>query len=180
MNINPGKFDFSKIKSEKLILIVLAGIVLVICTVWENKNKETKTDNTIAEKAEITYDAYCEEYIKKQEKRLKEIISKIEGTGDVSVMITIKNTAQNKVLTEKNVSYEDTDNKYTYSEENKTVYVTDSDGNTKPYVLAETLPKIEGVAVIADGAKNSQIKEKIISIVKSLFGIEVNKISVTE
>ena len=41
------------------------------------------------------------------------------------------------------------------------------------------MPEIEGVAVVADGGNSPVIKEKIINLIKALFGLEINKIMVT-
>ena len=121
------------------------------------------------------------------EERLKSILTRIDGVGEVYVMITIKAGASKDILMEQDISYEDTDEtdssggkrkKYTYSEDNQTVYVTDENGNTSPYVISENAPKIEGVAVIAEGADSAVTKQKIINVIKALFDIEINKISV--
>lgn len=183
--------DFiKKIGKDKLILIILAGVVLIVCTLWEsndsvsdNSNKDTVTNSS------DNKDYSNESYIKSMEIKLKEVLSQIDGVGELYVMITVKNSSSKNVLKENNISYEDTNEedssggkrkKYTYSEDNKTVYVTDSSGNTTPYVISEMSPEIEGVAVIAEGGDKVLVKEKIINIIKALFGIDINKISVTK
>lgn len=178
-----------KIGRDKLILMIIAGVVLVLCTVWEQsgRDEENKAGDASSYERSAPADGYMDEYIKQQEKRLKEILKRIDGVGDVYVMITLKEGSGKNVLTDGNVSYEDTSEDdgtggsrkiYTYSEDKKTVYVTDSSGRTEPYILSETAPQIEGVAVIAEGAESVKIKEKIINVIKALFGIEINKISV--
>ena len=187
--------DFiKKIGKDKLILICVASAVLIICLIWEEKNKNVQ-DNTQADiKNESKTDSnwqdlneYMEKYANAQEEKLKSILSKIDGVGEIYVMITVKTGTSRDILMEQNISYEDTDEtdsagglrkKYTYSEDNQTVYVTDENGNTYPYVINENAPKIEGVAVIAEGAQSAVIKQKIINVIKALFDIEVNKISV--
>lgn len=187
--------DYIKnIGKDKLILICAAVAVLVICLIWEEKNDSVQ-DKTDSGSSTINSEninsqnlnAYMEKYIKLQEERLKSILSRIDGVGEVYVMITLKAGASKDILMEQDISYEDTDEtdnaggkrkKYTYSEDNQTVYVTDENGNTTPYVISENAPKIEGIAVIAEGADSAVTRQKIINVIKALFDIEINKISV--
>lgn len=187
--------DYIKnIGKDKLILICAAVAVLIICLIWEEKNDSVQ-DKTDSGSSTINSEninsqnlnAYMEKYIKLQEERLKSILSRIDGVGEVYVMITLKAGASKDILMEQDISYEDTDEtdnaggkrkKYTYSEDNQTVYVTDENGNTTPYVISENAPKIEGIAVIAEGADSAVTRQKIINVIKALFDIEINKISV--
>lgn len=184
----------NKIGKDKLILICGALVVLIACFIWESKNdsvqEKTDTGSSTAlsdTKSSQSLTDYMEKYIKQQEDRLKSILSRIDGVGEVYVMITLKTGASKDVLMEQDISYEDTDEtdsaggtrkKYTYSEDSQTVYITDENGNTYPYVKSENAPKIEGVAVIAKGADSAVTKQKIINVIKALFDIEINKISV--
>lgn len=187
--------DFiKKIGKDKLILICAAAAVLIICLIWEEKSKsgqeKTDTGSSISGSENVNSEnlnVYMEKYIKAQEEKLKNILSRIDGVGQVYVMITLKAGASKDILMEQDISYEDTDEtdsaggkrkKYTYSEDNQTVYVTDENGNTSPYVISENAPKIEGVAVIAEGADSAVTRQKIINVIKALFDIEINKISV--
>ncbi len=183
-----------KIGRDKLILICGAVAVLIICLIWEEKNDKA-SDKQYADSAVLNnendsrdkFGIYMEKYVREQEEKLKSILSRIDGVGEVYVMITVKTGASKDILMEQDISYEDTDEtdssggkrkKYTYSEDNQTVYVTDENGNTYPYVISEKAPKIEGVAVIAKGADSAVTRQKIINVIKALFDIEVNKISV--
>lgn len=176
---------------DKLILLIIAGVVIVLCTVWEGSSDSADEGSSVREAvqegSEETID--WEEYVRVQEERLKEILSQIDGAGEIYVMITLKSSEQKNVLTEKDISYEDTGEDdsaggtrkiYTYSEDNQTVYVTDESGKTTPYVLSRIAPLVEGVAVISEGGDNAVVKEKIINVIKALFAIDINKISVTK
>mgnify|MGYP001030226357 CR=1 FL=1 len=189
-----NKNFIKKIGRDKLILICGAVAVLIICLIWEEKNDKA-SDKQYADSAVLNnendsrdkFSIYMEKYVREQEEKLKSILSRIDGVGEVYVMITVKTGASKDILMEQDISYEDTDEtdssggkrkKYTYSEDNQTVYVTDENGNTYPYVISEKAPKIEGVAVIAKGADSAVTRQKIINVIKALFDIEVNKISV--
>ena len=50
----------------------------------------------------------------------------------------------------------------------------------KPIILKEVLPEVKGVVVVADGASDTLIKERLVNAVKVLFDIPIHKIQVFE
>ncbi len=194
MKFKLDKSLIQKIGRDKLIIIGGALAVIILCLLWESSgdgNKETKEDGAKTEAQLNNYGAgetqYMEKYVKSLEERLAGLLSGIEGVGKVKVMITVNTSVAHNLFTEKNISKEDTDEKdnaggtrkvYTYSETNNTVYVTDQSGNTYPYVVSDSVPIVEGVAVVAQGAESAVIKQKIINVIKALFPLDVNKITV--
>ena len=69
-------------KKENWIMIGLAGILLMVLAVpGESKEKP--------EEMKTPYEVNEEEYVVVMEKRLQSILSKVEGVGKVSTMITI-------------------------------------------------------------------------------------------
>lgn len=186
------KIDISKVTSSirnigigKLAIIVACGVVLVLCSVDSSTNENSKEDAI----PEGEYEYNADEYEKEMEDRLKELLESMDGVGAVQVMVTVKATTQKVVLTENpytSSALEESDGEggvRTSKEESmdyNTVYVTDSNGNTVPYVLNEIMPEVEGVAIIAEGGDSPTIKDKINTVVKSLFDIEANKISISK
>ena len=183
--INKDKINLQSIGMDKLALIVACGIVLVLCSVdGEDAEKNDKNQS----KATV-YEYSNDEYEKELEKRLKNLLENMEGVGTVEVMVTVKATKEKVVLTEKpysktTLNETDSDGGQRISEEESkdynTVYVTDDNGDTIPYVINEIMPEIEGVAIIAKGGDSSAVREKIINVVKSLFDVDVNKISISK
>ena len=182
--IDKEKLNLKGIGMDKLVIMVLCGIVLVWCSMPE---KEESDINEKQQNSEISYN--MDQYEKDLEKRLKELLEKVDGVGAVEVMVTIKNTKEKVILTENpyNKSFlNETDAEggsrvsQEESKDSNTVYVTDDNGNTVPYVVNEIMPEIEGVAIVAKGGETPLVKEKIINVVKSLFDIEANKISISK
>lgn len=137
-----------------LLLLSVVGIALLIA------GKTFSTAKTqAAENQETTINT--EEYRKDLEKRLAEICEKIEGCGNVSVMITME-----------------------CGEEY--VYAANSDGSKSNYVtysgegilLRKNAPRVRGVAVICDGGDNPEVKLAISNSVSALLDIGTNHISV--
>ena len=189
-----NKLDLTAIKDicknisiEKWLLIGGCGVVLILCSdscnsVKKNENKS----NSEAGNEDLNNDEN-EEYVKNLENKLEDIISKIDGAGNVEVMITVKNTSTKEVLTEDSLSEKKVNEKdsnggvrdsYEVSKDENVVVSEEGNSIKSPFVVSELTPKVEGVAVIVQGGDSPVVKEKITSIIKALFGIEINKIAV--
>lgn len=180
-----------KIGKDKLLLMAAAGMVLIVCSIPDNNKEENKSSSLQTETKKTTFteeNDTVEGYIENLEMRLADIIEKIDGVKNVHVMITIKKSESKEILKDENVSSDNTDESdreggerkiVSYNKDEDTIYYKDNTGAQYPYVLSEIMPEVEGIAVVADGGDSPVIKEKIISMIKALFGLEVNKIMVT-
>ena len=188
---NRKKFSFKNLKKDQLLILLLAGILLMVIAVPAGKTKEhasSASDGNTGKTVRGTSDGTDEEAYTTY---LSRILSQIEGTGEVKVMITLKSSAE-KVLDkdtesdQETVTEEDsqggTRQSSKASKKENTVYASDSDSTTQgsgsPYVSKELSPEIEGVVVIADGGGNAVVKENISSAVQALFDIEPHKIRI--
>lgn len=178
------KFFTTHIGAGKLFLLVLAGVFLVLASKTEGVEKKVEEPAEIVENTDVEE---LEKYIEKQEKKLSQILAKVDGIGEVEVMITAK-TSKEKV-TLKDVPYQRTETneqdsgggtrqKTEISSEETSVMNKLEDGEETPYVTKELQPKIEGVIVIASGAENSQVVAEINEAVVALFDVPAHKIKV--
>lgn len=177
----------SSIGMDKLIIIAICGIVLVILSVpgkSSNKNKGTITTETTME---ATKTISSDTYVLAQEEKLKSILRKVKGVGEVDVMITLKDAGEKVVLKEMPYSKTQqndkdstggTSEKSEYTSEEVVIYEKDSNGVMIPYVVKNNNPSIEGVVVVAKGGDNANVELKITEIVEALFNISSHKISV--
>lgn len=179
------KFDLKKIKKDNLLILLLAGLLLIVIAV-PVENKETEKKETVKE-AEPVIEETQTDYISVQEAKLKSILSKVEGAGEVEVMITLR--ASKELIIEK-----DTPSTVTSSEEEDstggkrssserttnetTVYNQDGSGSTSPYVIKEIEPEIEGIIVLAKGGDDPIIAKNISDAILALFRVEAHKIKV--
>lgn len=175
---------------DKLILIAIAGVVLIICS-FPSAEEDKTTKNAAQTKQQITESTEgitVDEYTKALEERLVNLIENIDGISDAHVMITIKKGDSKEILKDQSINSENTRESdgdggerevSSYGKNETTIYITNEAGEEVPYVLSDISPEIEGVAVVAKGGENIVLKEKIINLIKALFGIEINKIMVT-
>jgi stage III sporulation protein AG len=169
------------------ILIILLSFPSVLGTFRssEEATKERETQDVQNHTNTTSYDENT--YISEMENKLKEVLKKVSGVGDVEVMITTEGTTERIPLkdsssTEESLDEDDgeggsrTDN--SAQREESTVLVTNEDGKSVPYILQELEPEIEGVVVIAEGGDNDMIKMDIMQAVEVLFDVPAHKVIV--
>lgn len=202
MNLNGIMKIVKSISLDKWFLIGAAGLVLVFCSEScqgdssaENSGNngtslfstsDSSPENSNGSRDTDTYMNELDRYTQALEEKLENILMSVEGAGNVQVMITMKNTSTKEVLMEEpysqsNVTEQDGDGgSRDTSEINQdyNVIYEEGDGTTMPFVVSELSPKVEGVAVVAEGGDSAVVKEKITGIIKALFDIEINKIAV--
>lgn len=105
-----------------------------------------------------------------EEKRLENILSQIDGAGEVSVMITYYSSP------EKNIAYETkTSSREDKSEsEDKKAVMTDG----SPLVVKEVYPRVRGVIVTAQGAGNAVVKAAISEAVAASLDVSAHRICI--
>lgn len=182
MNIETLKEKFVKIRKDQWFLFLLVGILLAVIAVPVQKEQEDIKDVPSSE----VYKAVQEENITDMETRLQNILCRMEGAGNVRVMITQKSSGEKVV--EKDIPSSDRDTQEQDESGNRstvernrdevTVYEKDENGSQTPYVTQEFAPQIEGVLVLAEGGDNAVVIKNITDAVMALFNLEAHKIKV--
>lgn len=180
------KIKEKKLKRSDWLILVLAGIlILIIALPTDTKGKKqaeeakeniSKENNTMeASKDEI-------------EQKLEDILEKIDGAGEVKVMITYQDSGTQVVEKDKNTSansLEESDstggvrNTKEQQLQESTVYEEADAGNT-PFVSKELLPKVEGILIVASGGDNQKVKQNISEAVLALFQVEAHRIKIVK
>lgn len=168
-----------------LIILVITLIVINKILKQYNNNKES-VDYTNEIGVELATSNYYSGSISSEfEKKLENILGKINGVGKVSVLLTysesssivpIYNTSQSTSTTEEKDTSGGT--RTITSEDNKKDVITDSSSNI--VTEKQIMPKIEGAIITAQGVKDSNTKANIISAVEAVTGLANHKIQVFE
>ena len=188
------KLSIKEIGPSKLVIILLVGIFLIVLSFFDlRSSSETSKDNSTSSNYNkvdnINQDTNNTDasYIETIEKRLEEVLSKVEGIGGVEVMITLKGskevvTLKDSPYTQESVNVDDGEGGSELSSKidkgDSTVIVNSGNGENMPYVIKEIEPEVSGVVVIAQGGDNGLIKTEITEAVQVLFNIPVHKIKV--
>lgn len=197
-----------KLRKDQLVVMILCGILLCVVAlpVKEKDSASSEGKSNISDRSSATMgksaqtseepDSVWQEagaesfsYTVYWEEKLKKSLSRIEGAGEVEVLITLRESEE-RVL-EKDVPEQVSETSETDAEggsriisekrqEEATVYTVNEAGQNVPYVSKVIQPVVEGVVVIAQGGDSEIVKQNIIETIQVLFDIEANKIRVVK
>lgn len=179
-------FNNKEKRVENLIsfLVILVITLIFINKILKEDNKKEDTDYTNEVGVELASDN-SNILSNELEKKLENILEKINGVGNVSVLLTYSESSSLVPIYNVSQSTSTTEEKDTSggtrtitSEDNKKDVITDSSSNI--VTEKQIMPKVEGAIVTAQGAKDSNIKSSIISAVEAVTGLANHKIQVFE
>ena len=104
------------------------------------------------------------------ENRLKAILEEIEGAGSVSVLITFESGSRIIPAEESQVSQG--------SGESRRPVTVSNGGSQEPIILAELTPSVRGVIIVARGASDPRVKDRLRTAAVTALGTEPEKVSV--
>ncbi len=162
-----------KIGKKNLVLILVAVLIMVLLFWGEfvaaDSSQPISKENTAQ---------YSQQYIDKTEKELEALLGKISGAGDVKVMITLENCYENVYAKGYNEKQDNAENSQQYELNEEYIIIKNGSNNEECLVVKVYEPTVKGVAVIAEGAENAQVKNAITQTVCALFDISTAKVSV--
>lgn len=181
-------FNNKEKRIENLVsfLVILVITLIVINKILKGDNKSSKNY-----KNETGVELATEETVSTSnnsddlELKLEKILSKINGVGKVSVLITYSESSTlvpiyNVSTSTSTVEEKDTSGgtRTTETQNNQKDVITDGSSN----VITEKMimPTVEGAIITAQGANDSTVKSNIISAVEAVTGIANHKIQVFE
>lgn len=174
---------------DQLLILVLVGLLLAVIAIPVEKketadriSRETGMDSGMMGNSSVDDKlgsgmsggedeslSDLEKYEAQTEQKLEELLSTVDGAGQVRVMLTWEGSSERQVEKDR-ISNAD-------SVEEETIY-QENDSGKYPYVVSWTNPKVTGVLVIAEGGGNTKVKAEILEAVQALFGIEPHKIKI--
>lgn len=170
-----------------LVIVFAVGFLFLslskIMSPQKQSNDITDSGNTgimqVPAAAEQSYEAGLE-------RQLTEVLSKVDGIQDVSVMITLENDvmvepAFNTVSNQKTSEEKDSEGGIrttTETQSNREVVVLQKGGESEPFVLKKSTPAIKGVLIVAEGTSSSRMIEQITRATATVLDIPVYKIKV--
>ena len=189
--------DFKKLKNEVsklfknkymgniLAVLLVIGFILIAITILAPGLLSGK-DEVLTEENNTKVNTTVSTYEDKQKVELTNILRKIDGVGEVDVMINFE-SGEEKVAaydsTNQTTKTEETDTnggKRVSNQQNDTtkVVMSSESGGNSPVILKTYKPKVIGVVITAEGAESSKVRYDIEKAVSSLYGISVEKVNV--
>ncbi len=175
-NANNRKF----INRLLLILVITIILIIMINGLTSKEEKVYKEDNYQARKTNDSENIM--DYSSYLETRLVKILKKIRDAGEVDVMITLEDTSEkipglNTIKSSESTEESDAEGgvrKILREEENIQLVQIGED----IVVLKEVQANIKGVIVVAEGAEDPSVLENIYEAVKTVLGINGNRVQV--
>lgn len=138
------------LKSEKGIKIIFAAgiaLIIIIFLFSLSDGRESGDHTAEQESGEVLFK--LDDYERRLEVRLSEIIGKIEGTSDISVMITLEKSEEN-------------------------IY----EGRSSD-ISATVTPTVRGVVIVCKGCENAVVKQKVVDAACKALGVSAARVCVT-
>ena len=169
---------FEKIQNksgkEKITIVVLTGILLLVISLpTGSKSGQTETnENTQTRQTGLSESAKSYETV--LEEKLEKALKKVEGVGEVSVVITLKNTSEKIIAADSDYSesvIQESDSaggvRSTTQQSGSTsnIYYDTQEGS-EPYVTKENMPEVEGIAANRHGRLYNQTVQSLPSDVR--------------
>jgi stage III sporulation protein AG len=167
---------FKKLSPNKrnLVLAILAVLAIVFLIFSEFAAEASEED---AEESFETGVASTE-YIKMQEEKLALLLEKIDGAGEVEVMITLESCYENVYLKDSTLKTESTKGIFKEEQEESFIMAKTGSDTQNGIIIKVYEPVVKGVAVVASGGDKENVKMAIIETVSAVFNINSTNISV--
>lgn len=147
-----------------VLLVIVAGVLLLTLP-------RSDTDNTSAAQVNMEEEDFSVEALEGQ---LCEILSQINGAGQVSVMLTVE-SGMMRVFAQDSMIEQESD---AARKETETVIVSYGSGTEDAVLVQQIYPKFQGALVVADGGGDPSVKLELTKAVAALTGLGSDKISV--
>ncbi|MCI8539283.1 MAG: stage III sporulation protein AG [Oscillospiraceae bacterium] len=148
-------------KYKYAVIVVLAGVLLLLLPAG---TKEQEEPAPAGPAAEFDLDAL--------ERRMEEALSQIKGAGEVTVVLTLKNSGGRTLASDWEEDGE--------SRRETVVTVSQGSGRTEPVTVQENWPAFQGALVVCTGGGDPEVKLGILESVSALTGLRSNEIAIKE
>ena len=162
-------------KNIKIILLLIVGLISLVLFFGFNSNKKDTTNSTISTSSSYigTID-YCQII----ESKLVEVLSKVDGAGNVSVMVTVDGSPELIYANEQDKTSSSNSSGTTTSSTYSSPSIIDVNGSSSALVMTEVLPAVKGVIVVSSGAGNVATKLNLLNAVSTLLDISTEQVTV--
>ena len=152
-------------KRNKLVWILIA---VGLCLLLLSSGGERR------EGVSAAVDAAEEDFsVEELEKKLGEILSRIEGAGEVSVMLTVKSGTQRILAVDRELSLANGEQEQT----EETVVISGEKGE-EPVLIGRNYPVFQGALVVCPGGGDARVRLEISEALSALTGLGTGRIVV--
>lgn len=149
-------------KYQYVLLLLLVGALLLALPIGGGKPAPSPEDPTGQKEETFSWTDL--------EERLEQVLSRVEGAGEVRVVLTVKEGPR-QVLAQQGKVGEN-------SHETTTVLTGQGSGVQEPVRIQELGPSYQGALVVAQGADDPRVRLALSQAVSALTGLGADKITI--
>lgn len=176
---------------ENSVIVIIIGIIAIVAggSLFKKSETEKELPKETANQSLVASAKVEPAESDISEKKLEELLMKVKGAGKVHAMVTYVSGKEIVPAYDKKRNESDTQEKDSgggvrsikqNDSEDKLAYEESQGSNKKPIVLKELLPEVKGVVIIADGASDPEVKERLTRAVQVLLDVPVHRVEVLE
>ena len=154
------------LKQYKYVLIVIAaGILLLAWPSGKRSEEPSAAAGVTGQEEDFSVEAL--------EERLGEILSKVEGAGQVSVVLTVRSGMERVLATDRSM----TQTADAQEQEEQTVVISTGSGE-ETVLITQKYPTFQGALVVCRGGDDPQVQLVLTRAVSALTGLGADRITV--
>lgn len=151
-------------KYRLILLVLLVGVLFLLIPAQDTEERQSG----VHEEREDNFD------VTELETRMEKVLARIDGAGDLSLMLTVKSGGEEIYALDTEYREEEDG-----SEERITTVLVSGEGGTKePVVARRDYPVFQGALVVCDGGDDPSVRLLITKAVSALTGLGADKITV--
>ncbi|MBR6312387.1 MAG: hypothetical protein IKR51_05360 [Oscillospiraceae bacterium] len=159
-----------KLRGNKALLIGLAAGILLLTVLPKGEKSEpaAKTDFTAPEFS-----------LAEEERKIGEALSRIDGAGKVTVLLTLKSGVRREIAKDERFEHTSRGEDASVSSAKTSVRLQSGSGNQSALTLRYDYPEYQGALVITESA-DASVRLTVTQSVMSLTGLSADKITVVK
>ena len=167
-----GKFKYP-------IFILILGVILISIPTKSQESKQQKQEDTAISATEVEQEQTDgQEALQQLESELEDLLSQVEGAGNVRVMLRYAASPRTVYQTDSTQEVRSGAEEKDTTTEVRTVLASDGSSKENAVTVQVVSATFQGAVVVAQGADDAQVKLNLVSAVSSLTGLGTDKITV--
>ena len=174
---NKNRIVETLLKNKFVLLVILAGVFLMLLTTGGGENTGNGGNNANVHSMDtVEFSLYD------QEQRISSALSQIDGAGEVTVILTLRGSAQRVIARDtraSSVNQRSETGQDSMEQSESTVLISAGSQQQRPVALQYIYPEYLGALVVAQGADNATVRLELLNAVSSLTGLSADRITIS-
>jgi len=168
-----SKFDEKK-RIKFLVFLGVIGIILICLPEFFSTEKGSELQSN-SQNQPISYHDYSQTLAK----GLEEVLGKIEGVGEIKVLVTLKQEEE-YIFAVDNTSNDQQQEQSKQNQTTQTHVIVEQNGQEEPLITTKLTPLVQGVIVVCSGGDDPVVVQELTQAVTAVLNISSNHISVSK